>query len=499
MHGFSATLKKAMSGKKAGSGSGPGDDKSMLIVVNREDGLGGRLLAMANAKSLADRLGYRFGFTWNSRDIVDQESHTVDVVGKIFSADFIEKHWLGETIKAADFGVLGGTAFVPSDLEAVARGGKLRGWICDDFDVLDFFRDEGVPPARSETLRAFGFAPAVRQALDAADKCRFPGPMAALHLRSGDIVYGRHRRRLVFADKVIPSTLAKAIVSELSSKGLTTLLVGQDRATVDYISAQTGALRTDDFGVADFRGEEALSAFFEMALMARCQQIHAGNSIYAAVASVMGEVPCVGASALFSKPRAAEIIVEELKAHQADYHPLEAAFGYQWSFLSLEDEISPARARALLEKAQALDPENDAYDLKMAAAHFREGNYPAGDAILKSLMTSQSRVRTKIPLPMMDILVDRVGDQLTMVRDFEVFFAAARAGHPYAMACSAYILLEVLGDRKAAVEMAGKLVTMEPANRIFRRIKRRVRLGKKPKSGLARIKWRLGRLMTSWP
>lgn len=233
--------------------------------------------------------------------------------------------------------------------------------------------------------------------------------------------------------------------------------------------------------------------------MARCQQIHAGGSIYAAVASVMGDVPCVGASALFSKSRAAEIILEELRAHQSDYHPLEAAFGYQWTLLTLEDEISPARARELLAKAQVLDPRNDAYDLKMAAACFRDGDPASGEAILKSLMTSQSRTRSKIPLPMMDILTDRLGGRLTMEKDFEVFFAAAKAGHPYAMACSAYILLEVLGNRKSAVEMAARLVKTEPENSIFRRIRRRVTLGKKPKSGrMARAMWRLGRLRTSW-
>ena len=32
-------------------------------------------------------------------------------------------------------------------------------------------------------------------------------------------------------------------------------------------------------------------------------------------------------------------------------------------------------------KAQALDPKNDAYDLKMAAAYFRDENYAAGEAI----------------------------------------------------------------------------------------------------------------------
>ncbi|WP_292861930.1 hypothetical protein [Mesorhizobium sp.] len=464
-------------------------------MATRTDGLGGRLLAMANAKTLADRLGYRFGFTWNSRKITDQESHTVDLVQNIFSAEFIARHWLGEKIRSADFDILGNTAFAPSDLEAMASRGGRRGWICNEFNALDFFRDGGSSPLqRSETLRGFGFASAVWRALDAAATCRLPGPMAALHLRSGDIVHGSNRRRLIFADKVIPSTLAKAIVSELSSKGLTTLLVGQDRAMLDYLQARTGALRTDDFGAGEFK-DEALGAFFEMALMARCRQIHAGTSIYAVVASVMGDMPCVGPGALFGKSRAADIILEELRTNEADYHPLEAAFGYQWTFLALEGETSPTRARELLNKAQALDPENDGYDLKMAAAHFRDGDYAAGEAILKSRMLSQARLRRKIPLPIMDIMTNLMGGWLVMERDFEFFFAAARAGHPYAMACSAYVLLEALGDQASAVEMADRLVTMEPGNPIFRRIRRRVGMGRKPRSGgLAKAKWRLGRL-----
>lgn len=471
----------------------------MLIVTNRKDGLGGRLLAMANAKALADRLGYRFGFTWNSRNILDEGSHTVDVVGKIFSADFIDRHWLGEKISRAGFGVLGGKEFTPSDLGAVARQGRLRGWICDEFDALDFFHDDNAEPVgRSETLRAFGFSPAVRNALDAAGKRRFPGPMAALHLRSGDIVYGQNRRRLVFAEKVIPSVLAKAIITELSSRGLTTLLVGQDHATLDYLTAETGALRTNDFGAGEFR-EETLNAFFEMALMARCQQIHAGGSIYATVASLLGDRPCIGPSALFGKSRAAEIVTEELRAHQSDYHRLESAFGYRWAFQALEDEISPARARELLGKAQALDPENDAYDLKMAAACFRDGDHAAGEAILKSLMISQSRRRSSIPLPMMDVLTSRLGGYRPMANDFDVFLAAARAGHPYAMACSAYILVEVFDDRTSAVEMAARLVKMEPGNPIFRKIRRRVAMGKRPESGrLAKARWRLGGLRWLW-
>ncbi len=494
MRGFSN-----MSGKATSVLVPAADRSSLLIAATREDGLGGRLLAMANAKSLADRLGCRFGFTWNSRAVSNQESHSVDLVKNVFSAEFIDRHWLGDKIGGSRLGALGETAFTPASLDALARQKRLRGWICDDFDVLDLFRDDGAGPIRrSETLRAFGFSPAVQQALDAAASCRFPGPMAALHLRSGDVVRGHHRGSLVFAEKVIPSVLAKAIISELSSQGLTTLLIGQDRATLDYLKAETGALLSTDFGAGEFQGETA-NTFFEMALMARCRRICAGGSIYAVVASVMGDTSCIGANALFGKRRAAQTVLNELATHQAHYHPLEAAFGYQWAFLSLEEEIGPADARDILEKAQALDPENGAYPLKIAGTFFREGNHAAGEAILKSVMVSQNRRRTKIPLPVMDLMRRVARDRLLAKSDIEALFAAAKAGYPYAMACSAYILVEVAEDTKSGREMAARLVKAEPNNPIFRRIRRRVALGKKPdRRGLARTIWWLGRFRRPW-
>ncbi|MEW6634796.1 MAG: hypothetical protein AB1440_28305 [Pseudomonadota bacterium] len=481
------------------SGIGPDDGGSMLIAATRTDGLGGRLLAMVNAKSLADRLGCRFGFTWNSRAVSNQESHSVDVVRNVFSEKFIDRHWLGEKISRSCFGVLGEAAFTPASLDTLARQRRLRGWICDEFDVLDNCSEDGAGSiGRSETLRAFGFSPRVRQALDAAASCRFPGPMAALHLRSGDIVRGHHRRSLVFANKVIPSTLARAIVTELSSRGLKTLLVGQDQATLDYIKAETGALLATDFGSGELEGETA-NTFFQMALMARCQQIHAGGSIYAVVASVMGDRPCIGADALFGQRSAAEIVLEELRTREAHYHPLEAAFGYQWALLSLEDEIGPARTREILGRALALDPENDGYPMKIAGTFFREGNHAAGEAILKSVMTAQSRRRTKIPLPVMEIMERVAKDRFVSRNDIEALSTAAKAGHPYAMGCCAYLLAEVAEDRKSGLEMAARLLAAEPGNPIFRRIRQRVALGKKPEPRLlARIIWRLGWLRPPW-
>lgn len=472
MHGFSIMRRKAT------YASAPHNSQSMLMVAARTDGLGGRLLAMVNAKCLADRLGYRFGFTWSSPGIEDTEFHTADSIDKVFSSDFIDRHWLGDKADLSRFRVLGKERFTRSSLAADAGHGDIAGWICD-FGVLESL-DEGwarrwLPansPARwkTETFRTLGFSAGVNATFAAADRCRFARPMAALHLRSGDIVRGRFRSTLDFADKVIPSVLAKAIVSKLASKGFATLLVGQDRDTLEYLKAETGAFLADDFGAGDFE-DHTLRAFFEMALMARCRKIYAGSSVFATIASVMGDVPFAKTRALFRKRRAARLVLEELKAHEADYHPFEAAFGYRSALLTLEREIGPAGAREILGRAGALDPENDIYALRMAVTYFREKDFLSGEAVLKSLMTRQFQTLSTIPLPMMQTLTGKMWRGHVMERDFELFHAAAKAGNPYAAVCSAYIFHEALRQPKLAMKMADLSLVAEPANAMFRQTK----------------------------
>lgn len=486
MSGFSATWKRATSGAK------PRDPLSTLIAATRDDGLGGRLLAMANAKTLADTFGYRFGFTWNRKVIADKAFHVVDTADKIFSSDFIERHWLGEKVKASNFGILDAAALAGRSLGEVAKEKKLRGWICDDFHILSHYRGDPTQlVGQSATLRSFDYSTVVKVAIDAANGSRFAGPTAALHLRSGDIVHGKHRASLVFAGKVIPSTLARAIVSQLSSMGMATLLVGQHRPTLDYLKAETGAALTSDFG-ADAFEDETLKSFFEMALMARCRQIYSGSSIFAQIASLMGDVPLMRAAALFDAPRAAKIILDELEDRQAHYHPREAAFGYQAALLAMEDKIAPKQAREVLDKAYALDPENDAYALKIASAYFRERDYASGETVLKSVMTRQFRERPKIPLMIMRLLGDMLWRRYPFAGDFEFFLAAAEAGYPYAAACSAWILQQTTADRGRALAMADSAVTASPADPILRKVKRRILQGKRPESGLiAKASWRL--------
>ncbi|MGX8012143.1 hypothetical protein ACVDG8_025835 [Mesorhizobium sp. ORM8.1] len=450
------------------------DFSTKIFAATRTDGLGGRLLAMVNAKSLADRMGCRFGFTWNGQSVEQMEFHAVERVDEVFSADFVEKHWLGDEIDVTRFSALGGT-FTRHSLEAEARTPGLQGWTCNEFGILRSLRQgwfkARLPvnkPARwrRQAFASLGFAPAVKAAIAAADERRFSRPMAALHLRSGDIVYGSYRSRLEFGEKVIPAPLARGIVSKLASKGLATLLIGQDQAMLDYLKSETGALLAEDFGAGEFT-DEMLKAFFEMALMARCRRIYAGSSAFATIASAIGGAPVLRSKALFNQGRTASLILEELKMRGADYHPLEAAFAYQWAFRLREGRIKPAGTRQILEKALALDPENRAYVLKIVASHFREKNYLYGEAILKAFMAKEFDASGEMPTEIMQLLTSRSWRGFVMGNDFALYLAAARAGHVYAAACAAHILHVALGRTEAALAMAALPLKADPANRLF--------------------------------
>ncbi|WP_051355543.1 hypothetical protein [Mesorhizobium erdmanii] len=452
------------------------------LAATRTDGLGGRLLAMVNAKCLADKMGCRFGFTWNRRSI-DMQFHSVDPVDKVFAGDFIEKHWLGEKIDTARFSVLDGIRFTRSSLMADARRNGYEGWICDNFRILKSYRQDwfkAMLPAnrsarsRHRTFGTFGFSEPVRATIAAAGRPQFSRPMAALHLRSGDIVHGHYRSELEFCDKVIPAPLAKAIVMKLASKGLATLMIGQDRATLDYLKSETGAFVADDFGAGQFE-DETLKAFFEMALMARCRQIHAGSSVFATIASVMGGIQVIRPKAVFGERGTATAILDELKARQSDYHPLEAAFGYQAAFVLTENSIAPARARGILEKAAALDPQNPAYALKLAAGYFRERNYRDGEAVLKAFMLKEIDARVEGFMRILQVLTHSSSHRQMMAGDFELYFAAGKAGHPYAAACSAHILRTAPGRIEDALAMATLSLEAEPTNRLFRDVELAVR------------------------
>lgn len=385
--------------------------------------------------ALAQRIGCRFGFTWNRKPVTRGGFHTIDGVERIFSADFISRHWLGETLDADAYPALDFEVISRAVLKQAASTSAILGWRLDRLNSLsrfkdtrsffDLFRQSGIDPAAA--FSRIEFSDEIRQAIEAA-VISATRPIAAIHLRSGDIVHGRHRR-FKYVTKVVPSTLTKALVSRLNSDGYDVLLVGQDSITLEYLKRCTAALTADDFGSRDF-APGTLREFFELSLLSRCTFLYAGNSQFAKLAALMRGRETDSPFDLMDWPMAAELVLAELDRHETDYHPLEAAFGYQWALSGLQPSLDAPLTRRIVERARALDPDNECYVLKLAATCFREGEFAEGEILLGSQLEHElASSKNKQPLPSLAIFSSRYarGPFLTE-EELQAVSAGARSG-----------------------------------------------------------------------
>jgi len=397
--------------------------------------------------ALAKRIGCRFGFTWNREPVTPTGFHTIDGVDRIFAASFISRYWLGETLDADAFPTLDFKVISRPVLKrAAASRRSIRGWrfvnlnslsrFQDTPSFVDLFRQPGIDTAAA--FSRIDFSDAIRSATEAA-VIRGTRPVAAIHLRSGDIVHGPHRK-FKYVTKAIPSALTKALVTQLTADGCDVLLVGQDSATIEYLRRSTAAFAAEDFGSGEF-APGTLREFFELSLLARCRFLYAGRSQFAALATMMRGRPPDSMFDLMDWPTAAELILAELDLHEKEYHPLEAAFGYQWALSGLEPSLDPQITRRILERARALDPGNESYVLKLAATDFRAGRLAEGEALLRSLLENELAAhQNKLPLMSLGIFsaVYGKGPFLTE-EELNTVSASARAGCVYAAIYCAYL------------------------------------------------------------
>jgi hypothetical protein len=462
-----------------------------LFAATRTDGLGGRLKAIVNAIFLANETGWRFGFTWNRDRIVDNVFHSIDIAPAIFDSTFLEKHYLGEELDDTGFIPLGKTPFSISDLRARSDDDAVSGWICNSFHLTkQMVADESVK-VRGNALafRAIGFTEPIREAIRAAEAVTLPHRIAAIHLRSGDIVHGSYRRRPYFAQKVIPSPLAKAMIRHLQEHGMEVILFGEHRDTLGYLKSETDCRLADEFG-APSPDTGTVRAMIEMVLLSRCTEIYAGSSMFAVMASEIGSASVRSPHDLFGRAGLSHALLAELEENASAYHPREAAYGYLFAYARLPDGAGGDRQEQLLDQAHRLDPENDVYPLKKAVLRFGEGRYAEGEAILSRLYHADDDASCKSAARAIRLLNARNWQGLDWQDDFPQFKAAALAGMPHAAACCA-VFLTACGDMPASAEMIDRALSAQPQNPLFRRIARRVR--KADRSSASQIPMRRNR------
>ncbi len=243
-----------------------------VFVTQRSDGFGERLKGIVNTIAMAELFDGDFAFDWPGFSVHTAIHHAIGTPHEIFSDAFLARHQgvPGPAVKLAAFlrqdaagkpdeSTIVQTPHTPLEEVDPALGARL---------------DSG---AFAQAFWRIGFSDGLTRAVALADGMQLAESTVGLHLRAGDIVYGRYRFNRRYTNKVVPYPLCLAFLTEERAAGRDVLLFGQDAKLCRELAAATGARFAGD--MHDIHGLDThQAALFDIVAMARCARVVAGQS-----------------------------------------------------------------------------------------------------------------------------------------------------------------------------------------------------------------------------
>lgn len=350
------------------------------VVGVRPDGLGIRLQCMLETMHLAELLAVDFAVAWPDPK-PGLEHHAIVPAADMFMPAFRQRHVIPRPARGLYAEITGPV----EDIEALtALGAGSRGWMIRSPSVLKSLPEDMRRPALGGFRRMFeaiAFQPHLSEAIAAAARAPIPKDAVAVHLRAGDIVYGRHRFGGRFTRKVVCLPVARRLVQTLTTEGRTVVLFCQDPLTADLFRGGQGVVIGSDLTPTTHVVAQAL---FEIALMSRCAEIYAGDSVFAHVAALIGDGSVINPGTVFRRSKQATMIEQDLFGEDSApaYPPLQRAFA-AWSGAEMLRARAPERAMRLLETALKFDPENSCYVLRLASLQCSAGRADEAEALVE--------------------------------------------------------------------------------------------------------------------
>jgi hypothetical protein len=256
-----------------------------LVVAQRSDLVGSRLMAMVQASAVAEIAGLPFRFAWPTRTDCGQH-YPPD----IFTDSYLARHEIS-AVELSDRNRL-----TVGDLDALCSGTDDSGGSA--FVEVSYplsLRDlEYVDPnhARERAASAFwamGWEAGFAAALEAIRRWD-PGSRAlAVHVRAGDIVFGDWRH-IMQHDKYTPVPLVTAAIEEARRDGRTVVLFADNEQMTRWLVSRYPEVVVASDVLAERKGLTDLQrAVFDLVLMSRCREITGPpRSAFSGLAAVLG-------------------------------------------------------------------------------------------------------------------------------------------------------------------------------------------------------------------
>ncbi|WP_439277462.1 hypothetical protein, partial [Psychrobacter sp. 1U2] len=184
--------------------------------------------AILNGIVLARKTNGKFFYSW-PLSFSESSFHAIDKVENIFNKSFIEEHLIERD------------AINRSNLKALNEIPKLNADSLTEYDgilvqqqyLVNQIKDKEYQFSnlRTEYKEAFeeiGFNEDVLMARSLAESVVLKNDVLAIHLRSGDLVYGEYRFMDRYYGKVVPLYVLDQVIKSFKRSGYDVILFGQD-------------------------------------------------------------------------------------------------------------------------------------------------------------------------------------------------------------------------------------------------------------------------------
>lgn len=346
-------------------------NEALVVLCGRNDGIGDRIKALLNSMIISEAAGGRFLFHWPALDrVFDAQFLQMPPVERMFSSSFIAAHHitaarlrsLAPTTLSRDLREFAGLSL--QDLRGVyiAQGGeRLRPG--SHIGPLTISAD-----CYQRAFKRLEFSAEIESAFDAARGAEIPEGAVALHIRSGDLVYGEYRYFGTLESKVIPLEIAEFLLrSKLETKFV---VFCQDRDILNRVKMLPNVIIPDDL-LGGRTLDPVQSILFEISLMSRCKRIIAGSSAFAALAALISGNELEAITTHLTAQTCIDVAMSssELTTDLPGVSRQQRAMTAWWVIVTFADTLVSPQELQLVRHARAMDPVNPQYWLHEAALH----------------------------------------------------------------------------------------------------------------------------------
>jgi glycosyltransferase involved in cell wall biosynthesis len=361
--------------------SGEDGLEGKLIIARRQDGFGERLKALINAIYVSNMTGFEFKFNWTDR-LENNDFHSIENKDNIFSGEYIAKHHL--EFKSTQLFLKYNTKNIYKDERGLFE--TFDGWEVNQ-NYLNMGSNSKVLEGYKQAFDSIQFSHGIKIALKEADMIVLPENSVAIHLRSGDIVFGHYRHSTRFTTKAIPVPIALELIDRLKKDGKVVVVFSQDKDCLDEVVDDVSVFSFDYFlkeNSHDFIGAE--QEMFEIRLMSRCEFIISGSSGFSVLAGRIGGIKNISPSEYLGETEQLRIIGQYLGKVKGEHGNLHAAYSCLYACSLLSKEMSIDSVGEFVEKGMQFDEGNIFFPLVLVGLLIKDSKLEEAEAIASSFI-----------------------------------------------------------------------------------------------------------------